>query len=391
MSKIKVAQVITRLDWCGAPDIYRILSAGLDPDAFDITLIAGPSVHPTKKTLEFLAEFQSRVRIIPGLKREIDLPADLSAFLSLWNIFRRERFDVVHTHTAKAGALGRLAARLSGVSVIVHTPHGHNLYGYFNQKMTRRIIMAESYLSTFTDKIIALTELEKRDYLKSKVAREDKVAVIYQGLELDKYACDWKDKVVLKRSFNINAGEDVIGMVGRLETVKGPGYFIEMAAKVISKFPKTKFIIAGEGSLRAALEEKTGRLGIRGNVIFAGWRDDIPEILSILDVLVMPSLNEAVGISAIEAQAEGVSVVASRVGGIPEIVQDRVTGLLVNPTDPDALAEAVTELISDKDKRVRMGRSGKLWVRGKFAAGEMIDKISSLYAELSNKKKYGIL
>jgi glycosyltransferase involved in cell wall biosynthesis len=276
------------------------------------------------------------------------------------------------------------------VSVIVHTPHGHNLYGYFGRKMTRRIIMAESYLSTFTDKIIALTELEKDDYLKSKIALEDKIAVIYQGLELDKYICDWKDKVALKRSFNIAAGEDVVGMVGRLEAVKGPDYFIEMAAKVISKFPDIKFIIAGEGSLRAALEEKTGALGIRGNVIFAGWRDDIPEILSILDILVMPSLNEAVGISAIEAQAEGVSVVASRVGGIPEIVKDRVTGLLVNPADPAALAGAVIELISDKDRRVQMGRSGKLWVRGKFAAGEMIDKVSSLYAELLNKKKYGI-
>ena len=391
MSKIKVAQVITRLDWGGAPDIYRILSAGLDPDAFDITLVTGPSVHPTKKTLKFLAEFKSRVRMIPALKREIDLPADLSAFLSLWNIFRKERFDVVHTHTAKAGALGRLAARLSGTRVIVHTPHGHNFYGYFGRKVTRRIIMAESYLSTFTDKIIALTELEKGDYLKSKVACEDKIAVIYQGLELDKYACDWKDKVALKRSFNIGSGEDVIGMVGRLETVKGPGYFIEMAAEIINKFPKAKFIIAGEGSLRPALEEKARRLGIRENVIFAGWRDDIPEILSILDILVMPSLNEAVGISAIEAQAEGVSVVASRVGGIPEIVKDRVTGLLVNPADPAALAGAVIELISDKDRRARMGRSGKLWVRGKFAAGEMIDKVSSLYAELLNKKKYGIL
>ena len=390
MSKIKVAQVITRLDWGGAPDIYRILSASLDRDAFDITLITGPSEHPTKKTLEFLAKFKSRVRIIPALRRDINIPADFLAFLNLWNIFRREKFDVVHTHTAKAGALGRLAARLSGVSVIVHTPHGHNLYGYFDQKITKRIIKAESYLSTFTDKIIALTELEKGDYLKSKIACEDKIAVIYQGLELDKYTCDWKDKVALAKSFNIGAGEDVIGMVGRLETVKGPGYFIEMAAQVISKFPKTRFIIAGEGSLRQTLEEKARQLGIGDNVIFAGWRDDISEILSILDILVMPSLNEAVGISAIEAQAEGVSVVASRVGGIPEIVKDLVTGILVNPADSAALAGAVIELVSDKDRRIQMGRAGKQWVRGKFAAGEMIHKISSLYAELLNKKKYGM-
>ncbi len=389
MSKIKVAQVITRMDWGGSPDIYRTLAGNLDPGAFDVTLITGPTEYPTKKTMEFLTRFSGKLKIIPSLKREIDPASDIMAFINLWKLFRSEKYDIVHTHTAKAGALGRMAARAAGVRVIIHTPHGHNLYGYFDRNMTRNIIAVEKFLSRRTDMIIALTELEKGDYLKFGIAPEGKIEVIYQGFELDKYARDWKNSPSLKKSFNISLEDNVVGMIGRLETVKGPQFFVDMAAEVVKKYPKTKFIIAGEGSLRDELEEKAKKLGLSDKIIFTGWREDVPEVLSILDVLVMPSLNEAVGMSIIEAQAEGVPVVATRVGGIPEVVKDRVTGLLVGPSDAGALAEAVNDLLSDKPRRVEMGLAGKSWVLNKFTANEMVHKTSNLYAELFNRKKYG--
>jgi glycosyltransferase involved in cell wall biosynthesis len=389
-SKIKIAQVITRLDWGGSPDIFRILCSHLDPNLYDITLIIGDTKHPTQKTSEFLKRFKGRTVMVPQLKRDISPVDDIAAFWKLYSIFRKGHFDIVHTHTAKAGALGRLAAALGRTPVIVHTPHGHNLYGYFNKRASAIIVRIEKFLTRFTDEIIALTELERSDYASSGVAAAGKVSVIYQGLELDKLVRDWKSACSLKNIFKIGPDTRVVGMVGRLEPVKGSPVFIEAAARVAKLCPNTKFIIAGEGSLKAAMEKRALELGIGGVTIFAGWRDDIPDIISLMDVMVLPSLNEAVGIALIEAQAEGVPVVASKVGGIPEVVNDRKTGILVPPSDPAAIADAVVSLLSDKAKCAAMGEAGKIWVRGRFRAEDMAEKTSALYMRLLNKKRYRI-
>lgn len=386
MKKVKVAEVITRMDWGGSPDIYRILAGHLDPATYDITLIIGQTGHPTKKTRDFLAGFGGKVISVEALKREIDPLVDLAALGSLLTIFAREKFDVVHTHTAKAGALGRIAAGLCRVPAVIHTPHGHNLYGYFDETTTGRIIKAETFLSRWTDKIIALTELEKKDYIKFNVAGEKKIKVIYQGLELDKYLCGGKERHDLKKFFRIGQDDNVVGMVGRLERVKGPEIFVEAAAAVAKKLPNTKFILAGEGSLRKILEEKAALLGLGDKMIFAGWREDVPEILSILDMMVLPSLNEAVGMALIEAQAEGVPVVAARVGGVPEVVKDGKTGVLVSPGNAGELADAIIGLLSDKGKLKDMGQAGALWVRGRFRAEDMARKTSELYMETLHKK-----
>lgn len=389
-SKMKIAQVITRLDWGGSPDIFRILCSYLDPNLYDITLIIGDTKHPTPKTSEFLKRFNGRTVIVPQLRRDINPAFDIAAFWSLYSIFRKGRFDIVHTHTAKAGALGRLAASLARTPVIIHTPHGHNLYGYFNQRTSAIIARTEKFLTRFTDEIIALTELERSDYTASGVATAGKVSVIYQGLELDKLTRDWKSACSLKNTFKIRPEDRVVGMVGRLEPVKGSPVFIEAAARIAKLCPNVKFIIAGEGSLRDVMEKRARELGIGDAAIFAGWREDIPDMISLMDVMVLPSLNEAVGIALIEAQAEGVPVVASRVGGIPEVVKDRKTGILVPPSDAAAIADAVLSLLGDKPKCAAMGEAGKAWVRDRFRAEDMADKTSALYMRLLNKKRYHI-
>ncbi len=388
--KIKIAQVITRLDWGGSPDIFRVLCSHLDPSLYDITLIVGDTKHPTLKTDEFLKRFKGRTVIVPQLQRDINPVTDIPAFWSLYSIFRKGRFDIVHTHTAKAGALGRLAAALTRVPVIIHTPHGHNLYGYFNKRRSAIIARIEKFLTRFTDEIIALTELERSDYVKFGVATEGKISVIYQGLELDKLVRDWKSARILGNVFKIGPDTRVVGMVGRLEPVKGSSVFIEAAAHIAKLCPNVKFIIAGEGSLKASMEKRAQELGISAKVIFAGWRDDIPDIISLMDIMVLPSLNEAVGIALIEAQAEGVPVVASKVGGIPEVVKDKKTGILVPPSDTVAIADAVVSLLGDKPKCAAMGEAGKVWVRGRFRAEDMADKMSALYMRLLNKKRYHI-
>lgn len=389
--KIKIAQVITRLDWGGSTDIFRILCAHLDPHRYDITLIVGDTRHPTLKTGEFLNRFRARTIIVPELRRDINPVFDIAALWRLYFIFRQRRFDVVHTHTAKAGALGRIAAALVKTPAIVHTPHGHNLYGYFNPRVSAVIARIEKFLSRFTDELIALTELERSDYVASGVAGAEKISVIYQGLELEKFTRDWKGAFNVKSSLKIRPEERVVGMVGRLEPVKGSLFFIEAAALIVKRCPDVRFLIIGEGSLRSSMEQRVKELGINANVIFTGWREDIPDILSLMDVMVLPSLNEAVGIALIEAQAEGVPVVASRIGGIPDVVKDHKTGILVPPSDAPAIAEAVISLLDDKPRRAAMGEAGRVWVRDRFRAEDMAEKTSALYSNLLSRKRYYIV
>jgi glycosyltransferase involved in cell wall biosynthesis len=386
MKKIKVAEVVTRLDWGGSPDIVRITCKYLDPDVYDIKLVMGPTKYPSKRTNRFLAEMSGRVIEIPSLARNINPVKDLPAFFALYNLFRKEKFDIVHTHTAKAGALGRMAAALAGVPIIIHTPHGHNLYGYFNVALSRMILWIERFLTIFTDRIIALTALEKRDYTILGVAAAEKVSLIYQGLELDSEASSADDRKDARRELGLGSAEKVVGMVSRLEPIKGPAYFIDAAKYVSEKFPAVKFVMVGEGSLRKALEKKITALGLKDKFILTGWRDDVRRMISAFDLMALPSLNEAVGIVLIEAQAEGVPVVATNVGGIPEIIKDQETGILVDPASPEELARAINSLLGDDNKRAAMALAGREWVKGRFEARAMADEVSALYTELLNKR-----
>lgn len=384
MKRIKIAEVITRMDWGGAPDIVRVLCTYLDPDIYDVTLITGNTKYPSKKTKEFLKIFKGKIIIVPYLRRNINPLYDLLSLIRLFNIFRKERFDVIHTHTAKAGILGRIAAIFYGKSAIVHTLHGHNLYGYFGPVLSKVIVLIERYLAYSTDKIICLTELEKKDLLKYRIGNADKVVVIYQGLELDRYLNVNADKIKLRKDLNIKVEENVVSVIGRLEPVKGVKYFIKVAVDLAEKFPNIRFLMVGEGSLHKSLEKQVEDLGLKDKFIFTGWREDIPEILSIVDILVLPSLNEAVGMVLIEAQAQGIPVVATSVGGIPEIVKNNQTGILVPAKDSRSLAQAVKYLLEDKQKRLQMGEEGRLWIMDKFKANDMVNSVSDLYKNLVN-------
>lgn len=384
--KIKVAEVITRLDWGGSPDVVRSICCGADTGKFDVKLITGPSENVSERTRIFLEEFKNNIYVIPDMKRDIDLIDDIKAFFRLYYLFRNEKFDIVHTHTAKAGILGRFAAYFAGTPYIIHTSHGHNFYGYFGAIGSKLIVILEKIMTVFTDRIIALTELEKEDLVRFKVSRPEKIIVFDSGIELDKFSRSdhfvkkfETDILGKKEEFKIKKGEMVVGMVNRLETVKGPEYFID-AAKIISEtIPNVKYLIVGEGSLTKELELKCQENGIYDSTIFTGWREDVPEILPVLDLLVLPSLNEAVGRVLIEAGACGIPVVATDVGGIPEIVKHNETGLLVPPKSSKDLAEAVVSLLKDENKRKKMGDSAIIWANSKFNIKTLVKNIYELY------------
>ncbi|MGE5308551.1 MAG: glycosyltransferase family 4 protein [Deltaproteobacteria bacterium] len=380
---IRICHVITRMDWGGSPDIVRLLCANLDPERFEVTLVTGKTLDPSEKTREFLKGFKGTVVIVPSLRRDINPLLDLAAFVRLFLLFRKEHFDIVHTHTAKAGFLGRLAAFFAGCRRTVHTPHGHNFYGYFGPLMSRFVVLLERLAGTCTSRFVFLTELERRDNIAFLVCNEKKAALIYSCIEPG-FISRFKDKAEARRALGLGEGQ-IAGMIGRLETVKGPRYFVEAALTLSARFPGARFLIVGEGSLRGELEARIANRGLKDRFILMGWREDIPEILSALDVLVLPSLNEAFGLVLIQAQAAGVPVVASAVGGVAEAVCHRVTGILVPPADPSALAAATARLLSEPAAAVVMGQKGREW-SGRFTLERMVKSHEDLYMGLMEKR-----
>jgi len=379
--KTKIAEVITRLDWSGAPDIVETILSYLEPSAYDLTLIYGPTRYPSEKTKEFLKKFSGRVIFIPHLKREVSLIEDLWALMHLYFIFIRERFDIIHTHTAKAGFIGRIAAKLAAIPLILHTPHGHDFYGYFGSLGSSLVIMLERLAAKFCDRIIVFTNIEKSDMLKYNICRASKIEVIHSGLDFSKFESLNIDMAKKRAELHLRPEDLVVGMVGRLEGIKGFEYFIDSAAIISREIPQARFLVVGEGSLHGELASRARKLNIGDKVFFAGWREDIPEILSILDILVLASLNEAVGRVILEAGAVGKPAVATEVGGIPEILKDNETGILVPPKDSSRIAQAVTGLLKDKARREAMGRSAKEWVRNNFNDRNMVEKLDGIYKE----------
>lgn len=382
--KLRIAHIITRMDWGGSPDIVRMLCNGLDPSSYDVTLIYGRTSHASARTAEFLSAMKEKAVSLPCLRRNINPVLDAAAFIRLVIILKRGAFDIVHTHTSKAGGVGRLAARIAGVRVIVHTPHGHVFYGYFNAFVSGAFAAIERVLSRITSAIIVLTGCEREDMVRLRIASLDQMRVIPNGLDMSLYG----KRFILKReeirgSFGLSPDSILVGTVGRIEHVKGTAHFVDAAREICSTDGRAKFIIAGEGSQRAALEEKVRSWGLENRIVFLGWRDDVAEFLAALDIFVLPSLNEAVGLSLIEAQASGVAVIATRVGGIPEIVTDGVTGLMVNPSSSDEIACAIKTLVNDPAKRESLAQAAIASLEDRFSVTKMISATENLYRDLS--------
>ncbi|GBE06196.1 MAG TPA: glycosyltransferase family 1 protein [Nitrospirae bacterium] len=386
MPKAKILRIIARLN-IGGPAIHVILLADeLDRLGYETVLVKG-SEGAAEGNMMDLAEAKGiKPVVIPELGREIGIKNDLKAFYKLYRLIRKEKPDIVHTHTAKAGTLGRIAARLAGVPVILHTFHGHVLTGYFGRCRSWVFILIEKILALITTRLITLSEELKRELIDMGIGKEDKFEVIPLGLELEPFLDAERHKGRFKNELGLSAETAVIGIVGRLVPIKGHRLFLEMA-KIIDSQADIKFVIVGDGELRKELEDYAEKLGIADEVIFTGFRRDLPEIYAGLDIVVLTSKNEGTPVSIIEAMAAARPVVATNVGGVPSLVKDGVTGLLVKPGDTDSLSDAVARLIKDPHLRQDMGREARSRVFPSYDISELVGRINVLYSSLRDKKQ----
>ncbi len=323
---------------------------------------------------------------VPALVREIHPVSDVRATFALWRLLRRERPALVHTHTSKAGAVGRLAAKLAGVPVVIHTPHGHVFYGYYGAIVSAIIRLLERLLATITDRIVTLTDRGAEEHVQYKIAGPEKFVTIHSGIDIAHYQSVRVDPAVKRKELGIPPEGPIVGTVGRLVPIKGLEWLLKAAPRVLAEFPQAYFVIIGDGPMLGELRELTSKLGIGPRVVFLGAREDAPECLAALDLFVLPSLNEGMGRVLIEAMAVGCPVVATRVGGIPDVVTDRTTGLLVPPRDDRALAEAILTLLQDRSRRVAYGEAARRRVDGRFDVETMVRNIERLYDAVWQEK-----
>jgi glycosyltransferase involved in cell wall biosynthesis len=384
---IRVIRVISRLN-VGGPSLHvTALTAGLDRSRFESTLVIGTE-NPGEGSMLDLAEGRGITPVlIPEMVGEAQLKGrDVKALARLYRLMREQRPHIVHTHTAKAGFLGRVAARLARVPVIVHTYHGHVLHGYYSNTKTQLLRRMERGLARITDRLVAVSEQVKRDLVRYRIAGADRIEVVPLGLDLQPFLESAHLRGEFRRERELTSTTPLIGIVGRIFPIKNHRLFLDAAAGVVAAEPGARFVVVGDGTLREAMEQHAHKLGIRYRVIFTGWRRDLAQIYADLDVLVVSSDNEGTPVSAIEAMAAARPVVATRVGGLPDLIVDGKTGRLVPPRDPAALRDAVLELLRDPSYARAIGETARAGVRERFATGRLLRDVEALYTALLVEK-----
>jgi len=391
--RIKVLQIITRLDRGGSAKVVLELAAHLDRRVFAAEIISGLTIHPQERIDDYMKRTGIKVRFLPALQRELSWHNEVLATISLYRLIREIKPDLVHTHSSKAGILGRLATKLNGISAIVHSPHGHVFYGYFGRAKTGLFIFLERLSAFWTDNIFTLTEVGKADHIALRIAPQKKFISVPCGIDLQRFQrtmdLDSRSQLALQRQKKDELGfaekSPIIGTIARLVPIKGQSDFLVAAAKTVHEFPNAAFVIVGEGELKASLMAQAKKLGIDQQTYFLGQRSDIAEILATFDLFVLPSHNEGLGRVLLEAMAMGKPIVATTVGGIPEIVKNQETGILVPPHAPDRLAEAISYLLKNPTLGATFGQRGKERVKI-FDIQKMVEKIELLYHQVLSKK-----
>ncbi len=383
MKKKKVIRVIARLN-VGGPAIHVILlSAGLNPERYETILVSGQEAPEEGNMLSLAHEKGITPVILPQLGRELSPIRDLWTLWRLYRLFRKEKPDIVHTHTAKAGFAGRLAALMAGVPIIVHTFHGHVLHGYFGKMKTGFFRLAEKLMAGLSTQIITVSEQCKNELLLYKIGTSESICTIPLGLELERFqhrSPEYKQQI--REKFDIPQNAFLVGMIARMVPIKKHEDLFRAIPKVLEIYPDTYFLIVGDGERRYYLHDLAKELNITHRCIFTGFREDQEKIYSALDLVVLTSANEGLPVAVIESLSSGLPVVATCVGGVPELIIDGETGYIVEAGNINSIAEGLIKAISNPQKTAAMGQSAQEKTIQNFSITRLLNDIDELYQKL---------
>jgi glycosyltransferase involved in cell wall biosynthesis len=387
--KIKILRIINRFN-IGGPVYNAILLSAYMPEEYDTLLIGGLPEKNEENSTYIAEKYGVNPLLISEMQREPNFKNDRKALKKLKEIILTYQPDIVHTHASKAGALGRKAAFDCAVPIVVHTYHGHVFHSYFNWWKTKLYQAIEKRLAKKTTGIIAISELQKNDLaLKYKICELEKIEIINLGLDLGPFnenKTDNRNKT--RTAFGLNDSEIAIAIVGRLAPIKNHDLFLKCASVIHEKTSKkVVYFIVGGGEEFTSIEEKVNALKAKGiDIRMTSWIKDINTFNAGMDILCLTSKNEGTPVSLIEAQAAGIPFVATKVGGIKDIVSENNTGYLVDLNDSDAFIEKLLHLIENENKRQEMSQKGWSFVQEKFQYKTLIAKTDSYYKFLLNQK-----
>ena len=382
--RTRVLRVIARMNIGGPAYHVSLLSGLLDPERYETLLVTG-RVGPGEASMEDLArQYGAHVWHMPTLGPEIDVRADAHALRQLTTLTRRFCPEVVHTHTAKAGMIGRVAARtaLGRRPVVVHTFHGHVLEGYFGPARSGVYRGLEKGLARLSDALVGVSRATVDDLVRLGVASHDKFRVIPLGLDLaDFLAIDPSPGGPVRHEIGASNQDVVLLFMGRLAPIKRTDLLVRAVATARRRGAPVQLLVAGDGTERATVERLAADLGVSSAIRVLGYRRDLTALVRAADIGVLSSDNEGTPVSLIETAAGARPVVATRVGGVPEVVVEG-TGILVAPQDHEAFADALVRLAADPEARRRMGTAARSHVARRHTVGRLIDDIDALYSDL---------
>jgi glycosyltransferase involved in cell wall biosynthesis len=398
----KVLRILNRLVIGGPSKNAVYLTRYMQPEFETMLVIGGKEDH--EQDADFLATANHiEPYCIPEMKRPISFANDWRAYKHLKKVIKEFNPDIVHTHAAKSGALGRLAAKHCGVPVIVHTFHGHIFHSYFNSLKTNIFIRAERYLAGFSDAIIAISDVQKKELASDfRIAPPEKFEVIPLGLDLDHFTSDKEVKrKKFRDEFDLDEETVAIGIVGRLVPVKNHSLFLKGLKYVLDNTSKKiKAFIIGDGESRQQIENTAQEMSIKFShhtdtahphpLIFTSWRTDVDTICAGVDIIALTSLNEGTPVSLIEAQAAGKPIVSTRVGGIADVVLENKTALLSAIDDEQGFGKNLLQMVNDAAMRNNYSLAGTDHVLNKFGYRRLVSDMSNLYNNLLDRKKSGM-
>lgn len=395
----RVLRILNRMAVGGPVLNATYLTRYLSPE-FETLLVVGER-EGHEKSAEYLADQLGIDYItVPEMGRSINPANDYFAYQKIKKLIARYKPDVVHTHAAKPGALGRLAASAMNVPAIVHTFHGHVFHSYFNSLKTNVFIQTERLLAKKSHAIVTISAQQKKELVESyRIAPEEKFRLIRLGLDLDKFQEDQPEKRYhFRKEFDVQDDELAIGIIGRLVPIKNHDLFLKSIAHVLqSSTRKIKAFIIGDGETRAHLESLATQLNISfstqkdkrhpHSLVFTSWRSDVDTIMAGLDVVTLTSHNEGTPVSLIEAQAADKPIISTRVGGIQDIVREGETALLADVNDDETFAAHLLQVVNNDALRCRLGNNSSQYVQNRFGYKRLVHEMSDLYYELLQTEK----
>jgi len=389
--KIRILRIINRFNIGGPTFNATFLSRYLSDD-FETLLIGGLPEEDESDSLHILEEYGLKPILIPEMKRTPNFKSDHAAYRKIKEIIKEFQPDIVHTHAAKAGALGRRAAFSCNVPVVVHTFHGHVFHSYFGKFKTIIFKAIERRLARKTNGIIAISDIQKNELSTiHRIANQDKIKVIPLGFDLNKFRVlsDEKRKAMRK---NLKLDDDTIAVaiIGRLAAIKDHSFFLDVVERILDSTSKLiRFFIVGDGLEREKIEKRVKEInGRKGQVvIMTSWIKDIASFNAGMDIICLTSKNEGTPVSLIEAQASGIPIVTTDVGGVRDVVNDGETGFIVPINELELFTEKMLILIEDEKKRKIMSQNGWSFVEQKFHYERLVRDMENYYWELLNKLK----